>query len=698
MVTRRHATLAWSRIALALMLAANTSGPAAATPSPSLEPTAQQVIAELVARHGATERARIERGVGQVRRYWRPEDGDAAAFAAFARAEFVPTGSDLEATFQRFEFALERVFGYVTSLNRDLRRGLDLEIGPVLPLDRRLGAWDTGAHVADDLFATKLAFVGLLNFPLSNLQERLQAGRDWSRRQWAEARLAQRFAQRVPSAAAAATARAYSEADSYINDYNIHLHHVLDARGQRLFPPGLRLVSHWNLRDELKAQYAQPDGAARQRLIQQVMEAIVRQDIPQSVIDNPRLDWTPATGAVVLSPVQDMPAPVGRSAEPSREREPDTRYARWLAVFRAEREVDAHAPDTPTFLARRFEVDREIPEDEVQRLFEAVLASPLAPRVAALIQRRVGRTLEPFDLWYAGFKPQARHDEAQLDARTRSRYPSAEAFAADVPRILTELGFGAERARFLAEHIVVEPSRGPGHAAGATRRDDKAHLRTRVGSTGMDYKGYNIAVHELGHNVEQVFSVTAIDHTLLQGVPNNAFTEALAFVFQHRDLRLLGVAQQDPQARALRTLETFWNAREIAAVGLVDIAAWRWLYAHPDASPAEFRQAVVGIAQDVWNRHFATLLGARDVSLLAIYSHLVSYGLYTPDYGLGQLIAFQIEQHFERSQAPLGVEFERLALQGRLTPDAWMRQGVGAPLSAEPLLTATGEAVATLER
>ena len=52
----------------------------------------------------------------------------------------------------------------------------------------------------------------------------------------------------------------------------------------------------------------------------------------------------------------------------------------------------------------------------------------------------------------------------------------------------------------------------------------------------MDYKGYNIAVHELGHNVEQTFSLNFVDHTLLAGVPNTAFTEAIAFVFQERDL------------------------------------------------------------------------------------------------------------------------------------------------------------------
>jgi hypothetical protein len=33
-----------------------------------------------------------------------------------------------------------------------------------------------------------------------------------------------------------------------------------------------------------------------------------------------------------------------------------------------------------------------------------------------------------------------------------------------------------------------------------------------------------------------------------------------------------------------------------------------------------------------------------------------------------------------------GDEFERVAKQGRLTPDAWMRGAVGGPLSARALL------------
>jgi hypothetical protein len=686
--------LAWG---LGAVLALGVAGIVAGAEPAGLDEAAGAAREALQRRHGAAEAERIARGVEQVRRYWRPEDGDAAALRAFLEAEFVPGGEALDGTFARLEFALERLGGYFTSMGRDLRRGMDLEIGALLPLDERLGAFDPSAHLSDDLFANKLAFVVLLNFPLTTLEQRLAEGPGWSRRRWAEARLAQRFSTRVPAAVNARLAQAYSEASAYVSRYNVYTHHLLTADGRRLFPAGQRLLSHWNLRDEIKARYGDPEGLPRQRLLARVMEAIVRQEIPAAVVNNPRLDWTPETGRVAVSPVEDAPAPPGAAAEPRPDREPDERYRRWLGLFQAELAADPYHPDQPTLLDRRFQRDREIPEREVEAMFESVLASPLGARLAAVVRKRLGRPLEPFDIWYAGFKPRARHDEATLDALTRERYPDARAYAADMPRLLTALGFAPERARFLAERIEVEPARGSGHAYGAARRDDKAHLRTRIGAGGMDYKGYNIAVHEMGHNVEQVFSVSTIDHTLLMGVPNTAFTEALAFVFQARDLELLGLGGRDPDAERLRVLETLWAAREISGVALVDLGAWRWLYAHPQATPAEFRQAVVAIAHDVWNRHFAPLFGRRDVPLLAIYSHMVDYGLYTPDYPLGMFIAFQVEEHLRSRSGPMGPEFERICRLGSITPDAWMRQAVGSPLSAAPLLRAAEAAVAQEE-
>jgi pimeloyl-ACP methyl ester carboxylesterase len=680
-----------------VVMASVTPAPGAAEEAPAGEPptaaTARGAAEALVARYGAGEGERARRGVAAVLRLWRPEDGDAAAFRSFVEQEFVPRGTLLDQTFDRFEFAMERIGGYMQSLVRDLRSGADLDRGPLLPLDRRLAGYDPGAHVADDLFANQVAFVALLNFPPSSLEERLRDGMEWSRRRWAEERLGGSFDERVPAAVNQAIAAAFASADAYIAGYNVYMHHLLTADGERLFPEGLRLISHWGLRDELKARYADPDGLPKQRLIARVMDAIVRQQIPAAVVDNPLLDWTPETGAVALSPVHDAEAPPGAASAPATDREPDERYRQWLAVFHAERQADPYSPENPTFVDRRFNVDREIPEAEVRALFGTLLTAPEGARTAALIARRLERPLEPFDVWYVGFRARGRYEEAQLDALTEKRYPTADAYAADIPRLLTDLGFSDERAHFVADHIVVEPSRGAGHAFGAARRDDLAHLRTRVGPHGMDYKGYNIAVHEMGHNVEQVFSTTLIDHSLLHGVPNNAFTEALAFVFQGRDLELLGLAGRDEESARLDALDTFWAAREIAGVGLVDMDSWRWLYAHPDATPAEFRQAVVEIAQGIWNRYYADLLGARDQTLLAVYSHLIDSGLYTPDYPLGHLIAFQVEDHFAHSGKPLGEEFERVARLGRLTPDAWMRQAVGGPLSAAPLLAAARSAL-----
>jgi oligoendopeptidase F len=210
----------------------------------------------------------------------------------------------------------------------------------------------------------------------------------------------------------------------------------------------------------------------------------------------------------------------------------------------------------------------------------------------------------------------------------------------------------------------------------------------------MNYKGYNIAVHELGHNVEQVFSLYDVDHTLLAGVPNTAFTEALAFVFQAKDLELLGYAKPDAESERLRVLNDFWQTFEIAGVALVDIAVWHWMYDHPAARPKDLREATMKIAEEIWNQYYAPVLGGRGSVLLGIYSHMINYPLYLFNYPLGHLIAFQIEERIRKAGVgKLGVEFERMAKFGAVTPDLWMPNATGAPVGAGPLLRATEAAL-----
>jgi hypothetical protein len=648
---------------------------------------------EMTATGGAPFGERLSRGLRQIAAYWQAQDGDREVFEDFVRVNFAADQGSLDALFDRFQRLLEQLDGHMHEIGREFRQQADLDLGPILPLDEISAGYDPGAHIADDFFENKLAFIVLLNFPLTTLDERITEGPKWTRRQWAEVRLAQRFSKRIPAAVQLGIAHAAAEADTYISQYNIWMHHVVSNTGERLFPPRLRLLSHWSLRDEIKASYEdRRNGLAKQRVIQQIMERIITQTIPHVVIDNPAVDWNPFTNEVSPSAVSDSEAPKTARNAISSEPESDRRYAMLLKTFHASRKADPYSPTAPTLMARRFDEDREIPEAQAQAMLEKVVGSPLAARVGNLIQERLGRPLEPFDIWYNGFRQPSRYTEAQLDEIVSKRYPAPQSYQKDIPRLLLKLGFSAQRAQYLADHIVVDPARGAGHAMGAEMRTEKSHLRTRVDKTGMNYKSFNVAAHEMGHNVEQTLSLNDVDYHLLRGVPNTAFTEAFAFIFQGKDLHLLDMDVPDPQADALKALNAFWGTYEISGVALVDMAVWHWMYAHPEASPSELKNAVADIAKTIWNRYYARVFEREDVLLLGVYSHMIDAFLYLPDYPIGHMIAHQIEEQMKKAKS-IGREFERMAVMGRVTPDVWMKHATGSPVGPEALLSATEKAL-----
>ena len=647
---------------------------------------------ELVARYGESQRVRVRRGLKQVSERWRDADGGPSDFEAFVRANFAGEPAAADTVFARFEHLLEQAYGHLQEIHREFRSHVDLDAGPIAPYDEIFAGCSPFAHLHDDLFDNKLAFVVLLNFPLTTLAERSAEGMRWTRRQWAETRLAETFSSRVPAGVHLAISRAAAAAERYISEYNIWMHHLVDVQGRRLFPPGMRLLSHWDLRDEIKAGYADDRGGLdKQRMIQKVMERIVDQTIPAAVINNPQLDWNPSTNAVRAAAAADSafsPGPCGAADLP----EPDTRYRHLLETFHAATLADPCCPDAPSLMARRFDRDRQIPEPRVRAMFEEVLTSDVVPRIASLIRRRLGRPLEPFDIWYSGFRPRAPRSEEDLDAIVRSRYPDAEAFARDIPELLGKLGFSGASAGFIAGRIVVEPARGSGHAMGAAMRTGKSRLRTRIGRDGMDYKGFNVAMHELGHNVEETLSLHGADFYCLNGVPNTSCTEALAFVFQNRDLEMLGLERPERQSEALGALHDFWAAFEICGVALVDMGVWRWMYAHPDAGPNRARAAVLEISKEVWNCYYAPVFQQENAVLLGVYSHMIDGFLYLPDYPLGHMIAGQLEEHMRKAGA-IGPEVERIARLGRIGPDLWMTRATGAPVGPGPLIASAERAL-----
>jgi hypothetical protein len=71
--------------------------------------------------------------------------------------------------------------------------------------------------------------------------------------------------------------------------------------------------------------------------------------------------------------------------------------------------------------------------------------------------------------------------------------------------------------------------------------------------------------------------------------------------------------------------------------------------------------------------------------------------LYLPDYPIGHLIAFQVEEQMRKAGA-IGPEFERMAKFGDVTPDLWMINATGKPVGGDALLEATKQALAQVRR
>ena len=409
----------------------------------------------------------------------------------------------------------------MNEIARDFRWQSDLDLGEIYPFDEVLAGYDPSAHFVDDFFRNRLAFAVLLNFPLTTLEGAARAGAERGRgasgprRAWPSASPSAcrpRSTSRSPRPTPRPTATSPSTTSGCTTSST--------RREMRLFPPKMRLLSHWNLRDEIKADYSDAkNGLAKQRMIAQVMDRIVTQTIPG------RSSSTIRTSTGIRSPTRSRPSlerDSDRAAPPdlkiTNAPEPDTRYAMLLKTFQAARHGRSVLADRAD--ADRAALRREPPDPRGAGQGDARRGR--SPRRSCRRSRRSSRagSAGRSSRSTSGTTASGRAASTPRKSSTRS---SARSTRRPRPSRRTsrtsssKLGFSQDRAQYLADHIVVDPARGSGHALGAARRADKAHLRTRVEKDGMNYKGFNIAVHELGHNVEQTFSLNDVDSTLLAG-------------------------------------------------------------------------------------------------------------------------------------------------------------------------------------
>lgn len=638
--------------------------------------TVQSAISVLTAKDNGNK-AGIEKGVNQVARLWQETDGDEKAFRSFCEENYIADPDEKYQVFLKISDYIEGISGHFNEMSLRLQKNLQLDNGPLLPIDEKFGSYSPSSHLSDDLYNNKIAFIIALNFPHLTLEEKEALGTD--RKAWAYARLGDMFTERIPAALLQAASNAESDADIYISQYNIYMGHVMNKKGQHLFPKDMILLSHWNLRDEIKANYNKgKEGLDKQRTVYEVMKRIISQDIPVEVINSGTYEWNPYTNMVQLENKEVKTSP-----------ESTVRYQKMLNNFKAMQGFDKYTGNT--YIDRKFNDDMEVALQDVEKLFDEFLSAPELKEVGKMISKRLGRKLEAYDIWYDGFKARSNLDETKLDAQTQALYPDAAALDKKLPDILMKLGFSAERANYLADKITVDAARGSGHAWGAAMKGQQSRLRTRIPEAGMNYKGYNIAIHEFGHNVEQTLSLYDVDYYMLSGVPNTAFTEALAFVFQKRDLEILGITDPNPEKKAMDVLDKIWSMYEICGVSMLDISVWKWMYAHPDATAGQLKEATIALSKEIWNKYYAPVFGVKDETVLAVYSHMISYPLYLSAYAFGQIIEFQLDQYLEGKN--FANEVERIFRQGRLTPNQWMILATGSPLTVEPMLEAVRQVI-----
>jgi hypothetical protein len=646
-----------------------------------MEKTINSVVDSLAAKYGADKKPRIERGVKQAAYLWRSEDGTEQNFSEFCMNNFIGDDSSRYTTFQHLNDYFEAILGHFNNMTLLQRKVMDLDLGPILTVDEMFSSFDAGAHLTDDLYDNKIAFLVILNFPHYTLAEKNENISSWSKLDWSYARMGDSFTSRVPAKFQQNLTKVSSDGERYISEYNLYVGQLLNDSGKTLFRKNMKLLSHWSLRDEIKANYGKSDGFEKQKLIYEAMKHIIDQTIPVEIINNENYEWNPYSNTLYKG-----------GKEIKGNAEPDTRYAKIVNNFRALKDEDQFFPVQNTFIKRKFEGGMEIPQEEVEKLFVEFVSSPEVKEVAGIIKKRLGRNLEPYDIWYDGFKARSSYTNDDLDAKTKAKYKNTDDFQKGISGILAKLNFPKEEAQFIQDRVDVDPARGSGHAWGAQMRSQHSHLRTRIGSNGMDYKGFNIAMHELGHTVEQTISLHKVDNFAISGIPNVATTEALAFIFQRRDLDILGLKDNNPDKKYLSSLDDFWSVYEIMGVSLVDMSVWKWLYNNPTADEHQLKQAVLDIAKEVWNKYYADVFGVKDQIILGIYSHMVENPLYLSSYPMGHIIDFQIERFIEGKT--FGKEISRIYSIGRLTPKAWMKEAVGEEISIKPMLKSADEAIA----
>ena len=618
----------------------------------------------------AINHPKAEAGVNRVANRWQECDGDANEFKDFCEKQFVADAKDRTRLLDRYESALSRIGGHLYEINRHLRRWTDLRGDEMPEIDNLMAMFDPCPDLSDQFYKQKIAFVALLNFDRPDLSTMLEEGHKWSTDQWAEVRAGWAFGPRVPAEVNDRARKLEHEADMFVSEFHVPVGCMVDVNGKSWFEKERKLIAHWLIREEIKAGYTQEGGLEKQRALSWVMSRHIDGTLPKQIMDETCTGkWNPQTNTIDGEDAGELLGPV--------------RYEQLLSQRSVANDYDEYYDEYPTAIARKFDLEREIPEETVEQLMIDLLEAPVRKDIADLLSEKLGRPLEAFDIYLEDIAES--ESAAELDEKVTASFKDELVFQEKLPEVLRGLGYSDETADFLGSRINVEIARGAGHAMRPGIPEYHAWLRTNRLDDRLGWDGFDTAMHELGHNLEQLISTHFVPRPLLRNVPNTACTEAFAFLYQNKAREVVGIQVDDEaKAFAIASIEGLLAACQIAGPSLVELYAWRWLYENPKTTPEKLRNQMLSIADDVWNKYFADQFGKDPYHILAAYQHMIGYPLYLADYTIGHVISHQIKSHMRGKD--LAAETKRICSIGRLTPDLWMKRAVGSGISASQLI------------
>jgi hypothetical protein len=644
---------------------------------PSMMPRMKKLpIEETVNALGNDPRA--EAGVRRVANRWQDSDGDGEAFQVFCTEQFISDESNRTRLLDRYESALGSISGHLYEIGRHLRRWTDLRGDEMPKVDNLMAMFDPCPDLSDQFYKQKIAFIALLNFDRPDLATMLIDGSTWSTDQWAEVRAGKAFGPRVPAEVNDRARKLEHEADMFVSEFHVPVDTMVDAEGNGWFEEGRKLIAHWIIREEIKAGYTQENGIHKQRALAWVMARHIDGTIPKCVMDGTcKGNWDPQANTIDGGDAGELLGPV--------------RFEQLLSQRSVAVDYDKYFDEYPTAIARKFDLEREIPVETVEALLIELLEAPIRGDIASYLAESISRPLEAFDIYLEDISKDS--SASELDEKVTAKFQDELEFQKKLPEVLRDLGYNDEDAEFLGTRVNVEIARGAGHAMRPGIPEYNAWLRTNRLDDRLGWDGFDTAMHELGHNLEQLISTHFVPRPLLRNVPNTACTEAFAFLYQNKAKQVVGIQEENEEkAFAIASVEGLLAACQIAGPSLVELYTWRWLYKNPETTPELLRDQMMSIADAVWSKYFAEHFGEDPYHILAAYQHMIGYPLYLADYTIGHVISHQIKSHMRGKD--LAAETKRICSIGRLTPDLWMNRAVGSSISASQLID---DAVAGLD-